>query len=613
MRALIILSIWTQATGAILDLLALEDEEDAISLVKSASFDVKSVTEREVAGLIKRQWWEAAETLVLLSHEKNVDLSKHVREVVKQQRSKLDALVQKLDPRHATIQRISPAFQWAQNSSAVFLQIKYAARWNAPGALEADPLNVTFTDKHFFLDGMGAHSGVTKQYVLDLQLLDYIDTSRSSWATGSVGKLTVTLAKLYRGKVWPRLLLEKSKKISNMGVWSGMQEKQKESTPCQNSAHICASSGKLYCIKSDRCVPTDCAGCDDATAHESRCIGKPVVPTVGDVKDSNGERGKWSGQFTVSMTDESEVSEIIGYLSNESGLTKVEKELDSTETPPPEALFTIPSLGLDQYSVKIKDVKLGNDTNTLVVYARNALKRRGTPLLKPITDAAVPTVAPQGLEMRNILRKEDGNLTGTVWVVPSDESGIDGYNLYAGKSAKTRVNRKVLATLPRGGTSGKHDLNVKIGSGASHLLIFPKNHHGEGVVHFAQELPAVGKVYRPVPKLAPAAVDFQTQFRQADGNLAGEVIVQPPFDSDQQSHTTNYEVYAGKSATERVPNAEVLVKIPAQGAANVTGHVGTILHSSATHLLVYPTSEWGDGTTPAAVALPAVGTVKAEF
>ena len=35
----------------------------------------------EVAGVIKRQWYEAAEALILLSHEKGVDLSKYVREV----------------------------------------------------------------------------------------------------------------------------------------------------------------------------------------------------------------------------------------------------------------------------------------------------------------------------------------------------------------------------------------------------------------------------------------------------------------------------------------------------------------------------------------------------
>ena len=46
--------------------------------------------------------------------------------------------------------------------------------------------------------------------------------------------------------------------------------------------------------------------------------------------------------------------------------------------------------------------------------------------------------------------------------------------------------------------SGKENLNVKIGNGATHLLAFPKNHHGEGSVFAAFELPPVQEVYRPV-------------------------------------------------------------------------------------------------------------------
>ena len=46
MRALITLSILTAAASV--DLLAAEDEEDAIALIKSASFDVKKVEEKEV-------------------------------------------------------------------------------------------------------------------------------------------------------------------------------------------------------------------------------------------------------------------------------------------------------------------------------------------------------------------------------------------------------------------------------------------------------------------------------------------------------------------------------------------------------------------------------------
>jgi len=470
---------------------AVEDEEDALTLVKSASFDVKLVTEREVAGVIKRQWYEAAEALILLSHEKGVDLSKYVREVVKQQRQKLDVLVQKLDPKHATIQRVSPAFQWAQNASAVFLQIKYAARFNAPGSLDLKPVNVTFTDTQFILDGMGSHSGVTKQYVLDIALMDYIDTARSYWQAASVGKMTVTIAKLHVGKHWPRLLSDKSKKIPNMGQWSAIQEKQKESSSCHNTALLCANKKQVYCVRNDKCV-ADCNSCEDTKQLGPRCIGKPSTPSFGELKDTNGEKGKWSGSFTMTLSDESEASEMHMYLSTHTTIGDVEKELDNADGAPA-SILTVPTTGLENYQLTLRSVKIA-DTPTLVAYTRSPLERRGTPALRQLNDAAVPAMEPFDVELDTYWRKEDGNFSGQVLVVPANETGVDAFNIYAGKSEKTRLNRKVLLELknPVKGSNTTQNLTAKIPSQATHLIVVPKNTHGESLMSGAVPLPPVG-------------------------------------------------------------------------------------------------------------------------
>jgi hypothetical protein len=442
--------------------------------------------------VIKRQWYEAAEALILLSHEKGVDLSKYVREVVKQQRQKLDNLVQKLDPKHATIQRVSPAFQWAQNSSAVFLQIKYAARFNAPGSLDLKPVNVTFTDTQFILDGMGSHSGVTKQYTLDITLMDYIDTARSSWQAASVGKMTVTIAKLHAGKVWPRLLMDKSKKIQNMGLWSAIQEKQKETSSCHNTAHVCAAKKQVYCVKTDKCV-ADCGSCEDTAKLETRCIGKPGLPSFGETKDTNGEKGKWSGSFTVTLSDESESSEMLVYLSTHATIGDVEKEIDD-KAGAPAPLMTVPTTGLENYQLTLKSVKI-SDTPTLVAYTRSPLGRRGTPVLRQLNDAAVPAEAPFDAVLDTYWRKDDGNFSAQVVVVPANETGVDAYNIYAGKSEKTRLNRKVLLELKKpvgAGTNATQNLTTKIPSQATHLIIVPKNTHGESLMSGAVPLPPVG-------------------------------------------------------------------------------------------------------------------------
>jgi hypothetical protein len=498
MRALFFAGIWV-AGAAALDILAVEDEEDALALVKSASFDVKTIAEREVAGLIKRQWLEAAEAVILLSHEKSVDLSKHVREVVKQQRQKLDALVQKLDPKHAEIQRVSPAFQWAQNASAVFLQIKYASRWNAPGSLDLKPVNVTFNATRFVLDGMGAHSGVTKRYVLDLPLMDYIDQERSFWQTASVGKMTVTIIKLHAGKIWPRLLLDKTKKIQNMGVWSSIQEKQKESTPCHNTAASCALKSQLYCVKKDKCVQS-CSSCEDSeldssTPEYSRCVGKPGGPSLSDLKDNNGEKGKWTGSFTVTVTDESEAKELCGYVSAKHTATEVDKELDATDGSAPDPLIRIPLSGMETYQFNLKNIAIDNHPN-LVFYTVNAMKRRSSPTMKQFSDAAVPAAAPDEVLVDYFWRKMDGNVSARVTIVPPNENStlLDAFIVYAGKSATVRANRKVLQEVkkPEKGGNVTQNVTFKVPTSATHLHFVSKNTHGESNSLVAVALPVAG-------------------------------------------------------------------------------------------------------------------------
>merc|ERR1712194_981801 len=54
------------------------------------------------------------------------------------------------------------ALQWAQNSTTVFLGVKFAQRWSAPGAIEVVDVRVNITDCCFELEGFGHHSNIRK-------------------------------------------------------------------------------------------------------------------------------------------------------------------------------------------------------------------------------------------------------------------------------------------------------------------------------------------------------------------------------------------------------------------------------------------------------------------
>merc|ERR550537_132065 len=399
-------------------------------------------------------------------------------------------LERKLDKNHDKVNRVAPAFQWAQNSSAIFLQVKYASRWNAPGSIDVRDLNITFTPTGMHMSAFGDHSGITKEYALDLELLDYVDVDRSEWSKASVGKMTMTLAKKYWGKAWPRLLAEK-KKIQNMGVWSAMQDKQKESPPAQNSALLCHKKQHLYCVKNDRCVP-QCTGCEDTSEQGPRCVGKPSMPSIADgLKDTSGERGKASVSFEVTLSDESQADEIVGFLTHHNLQGDAEAQLDLPAEEQPELLFQVSTTGQEKYSVRLPNIAMVNETSHIAIFARNKVKR-GKPLIKPLTDAAVPTQAPAvAFEWFSPTTAKEQWVSGNLTVTPAETNEtVDSYTVYAGKNANTRSNRKVLETVKTKGQGVEITQNVtaKVGS-ATHLLVFAKNSHGEALRHAAVAIP----------------------------------------------------------------------------------------------------------------------------
>lgn len=65
------------------------------------------------------------------------------------------------------------------------------------------------------------------KYELDLDLFDNIDVEDSKYELGSVGRLSVTLAKKGRPNRWRRLL-QQTEKLNNMQIWWDLHNKYEE-------------------------------------------------------------------------------------------------------------------------------------------------------------------------------------------------------------------------------------------------------------------------------------------------------------------------------------------------------------------------------------------------
>lgn len=189
---------------------------------------------------ISRSWWEGARVLVTQEHARRVDESAApgietikaevtalVAEV-KQQADAFAAYSEEVYRSHTQgLNEVRCAVQWAQNSTDVFVGVKYATRWSAPGAIEIADLKVNITAPHFALEGFGHHSNIRKKYLVNVPLYADVLPSLSSWSAASVGRMTATLRKASVAK-WPRLTKAKGKSQHQTTSWLDMEEKWAE-------------------------------------------------------------------------------------------------------------------------------------------------------------------------------------------------------------------------------------------------------------------------------------------------------------------------------------------------------------------------------------------------
>jgi hypothetical protein len=118
----------------------------------------------------------------------------------------------------------SPAFQWAQNIENVFIEIKYAHRFDSPGCLEVKKENLTFNLNQISFSAYCIQGDTPINFLLDLQLFDDIINEESSSVSASVGRLQLTLKKK-EPRFWNSLLKPGTDSPSNMRMWLEMREK----------------------------------------------------------------------------------------------------------------------------------------------------------------------------------------------------------------------------------------------------------------------------------------------------------------------------------------------------------------------------------------------------
>lgn len=492
---------------------------------------VSSIPPSQIEEMVKLQYFDAVAKVIMRAHENQADVSVPVRNAVAETRSKLDHLVKLLDPEYSRPQRVSPAFQWTQNDTTVFINLKYSRRFNAPGAVDVSDFNCTFTDTSFIFSAIGGHSGKRFEYALNLDFFDLIDPEHSRWSTGSVGKVTLSIAK-QRVSRWPRLLAGNTK-IDNMHYWLDYGEQLEGSLKglpeVSNSGPSCkAKNGKAYCPTSDSCKETckECKGKRTFDESTNMCLGPPVYGAKDmTFTDLDPEKGSIGGIVEITLKKDHHRLDIRGFnLYVVSNGTTIQEGMNPWSI----------SVGEVVNNTKIEFPKKPfdfSDILELVLVPFNDYgESRSRAIRKLAKDLFLPnacsSIAPVDFEDTD---GDSGSLKGLfTFTSVSDSDTATHLWFHWGRDNSTKLFRSKapFGEVPITNSSLNLTAATAIPAGASHVLIFAKSEAGE------TETPVgIWEIRdRERPKGAVAGLivgtDLTVEFKKADNesDLTGYVV-----------------------------------------------------------------------------------------
>jgi hypothetical protein len=455
---------------------------------------VENIPKEDIEAIVSQQWFSAAEAIIRKSHEEGVDISAPVRSGVQTVRAKLDSIIRLLDPDSTRPQVVNPAFQWAQNDTSIFIQLKFSRRFNAPGALEVSDLTCAFNSTSMSLSALGGHSGKRYEYILNIDLWDHIDPDFSSWTMASVGKVSITLSKM-RVSEWPRLLLATSK-IDNMHFWFDYGESLEGSLsglPTAGQSGItCGRTGKYFCPTSDSCIDacSDCKGKKKSVDEFHVCGGPPAYgPNDVSFDDKNLEKGTISGDLEIVVKSgpaQSDIALFNIYKVDVAGTNLTDSDTawvtssrhqwvsqNNTRLPIPDTPWSDLTSNTSSSSIEL-----------IVVPVNHYGERRERLYRFTLVDKYIPKDCEVIPELSFVDSDGDREKIKGVFTItpPTHLDGATQWVLYWGRNETTRLASKKSSSITEfSATSSSYNwtTSTSIPKDATHILFYPKGSGGE--------------------------------------------------------------------------------------------------------------------------------------
>ena len=159
--------------------------------------------------------------------KKGVDYRENLSVSINTMKKTLDEINNKHRFEKKQYQTVYPAFRWAQSLEDIFIEIKFAHRFDSPGCLEIKDMNVDIKNDSVKFEGYCVLGDVPIKIDFKIDTFKGLNVSDCSHGAGSVGRYQLTLKKGEKS-YWKKLLKEDSPIPLNMKVWFEMKEKYHE-------------------------------------------------------------------------------------------------------------------------------------------------------------------------------------------------------------------------------------------------------------------------------------------------------------------------------------------------------------------------------------------------
>ena len=206
---LLSLSSQSQLADDIID--SSKTEGELIKAIDSNMSTLEKESSQFIEKLLLSSHYKALQHYVEELNERGIKFRESLSSAINKIKNQYDEILSEYDNIGKDTLVAVPAFQWAQSMDKIFIEVKFASRFDSPGCVEVNGIKFTHNKEGFVLKGECSIEEHIMKYELDLKLLNSVDEEYEETKEISGGKFQITLKKKV-SKYWERLLKDENEK-----------------------------------------------------------------------------------------------------------------------------------------------------------------------------------------------------------------------------------------------------------------------------------------------------------------------------------------------------------------------------------------------------------------